>query len=59
MEADMAGGTSRGRRNLNSVVRSHYEKIEDAIKTGDMSRVKSANRSGYNNEKREIREYDR
>jgi hypothetical protein len=38
------------------VVRSHYQKVEDAIRTGDMSRVKSANRSGYDDEKREIRE---
>jgi hypothetical protein len=55
----MAGGTNRGRAELGSAVKSHHDRIEDAIRTGDMSRVKSANRSGYNEEKREIREYSR
>jgi hypothetical protein len=55
----MAGGTRRGSRDLSSVVRSHYDRIEAAIRTGKMSNVKAANRSGYNNEKREIREYER
>ncbi len=55
----MAGGTNRGGRDLNSAVRSHHDKIEAAIRTGKMANVKAANTSGYNNEKREIREYTR
>jgi hypothetical protein len=46
----------RNRRDMLDSVKDHYDRVEDAIRTGDMSKVKSANRSGYDDEKREIRE---
>jgi hypothetical protein len=55
MEVDMSRGTDRGRRDLDSAVKSHYDKVEAAIRTGKMSNVKAANNSGYSNEKRQIR----
>lgn len=55
----MAGGTDRGRRELGDAVKSHHDRIEDAIRTGNMSNVRTANRIGYNEEKREIRQYAR
>lgn len=38
-------------------IKDHWQRIEDAIKTGDMKKVKSANRTGYNRERREVRNY--
>lgn len=40
-----------------NAIRNHWQRIEDAIRTGDMKKVKSANRTGYNQERREVRNY--
>jgi hypothetical protein len=54
----MPGGTNRsGSRDLGNAVRNHWQRIEDAIRTGSMANVKRANRVGYNEERREIKEY--
>jgi hypothetical protein len=56
----MPGGTNRsGRQELGRAVRSHHDRIEDAIRTGNMANVRRANRIGYNEERREIKEYAR
>jgi DNA-binding FadR family transcriptional regulator len=52
-------GTNRGQRDLGNAIRSHHDDIEDAIKTGDMEKVKQANRKGYSRERREVKDYAR
>ncbi len=47
----MAYGTVR------NAIRRHWQDIEDAIRTGDMRKVKSANRQGYDRERRETKSY--
>jgi hypothetical protein len=53
----MSRGAFRGKYNMKSAIKSHFDRVDAAIKTGDMSKVKSANRTGYNEEKRSISSY--
>lgn len=57
----MPGGTDRnaGRQQLGNAIKSHHDRINDAIRTGSMDNVRRANRIGYNEERREIKEYAR
>jgi len=47
----MAFGTVR------TAMDRHWRQVEDAIRTGDMRKVKSANKQGYDRERREVGSY--
>jgi len=42
---------------VRDVVTRHWQQVEDAIRTGDMKKVKTANRQGYDRERREVGNY--
>jgi hypothetical protein len=53
----MSRGAFRGKSNMKSAIKSHFDRVDAAIRTGDMSKVKDANRTGYNDEKRSVSSY--
>ncbi len=55
----MPGGINRGKKELGDAIRDHRDRIEDAIKTGNMDNVRSANSIGFQKEMKEVREYAR
>ncbi len=55
----MPGGVNRGKTQLGNAIRSHRDRIEDAANTGNMDKVREANRAGFQEEMREVREYSR
>ncbi len=55
----MASGTDRGKRELGNAIKGHFDRIEDAIRTGNMDSVRRANRVGFQKEKQEVKDYAR
>lgn len=55
----MAHGTNRGKQELGQAIKSHFDRIEDAIRSGNMNNVKTANRMGFQKEKQEVKDYAR
>jgi hypothetical protein len=50
-------GVNRGQKALGDTVRRHYEMVDNAIATGDMSKVKRANEQGWRREQAEVKSY--
>jgi hypothetical protein len=58
----MPGGIRKngnGKKELGNAIRGHRDAVSDAIKTGDMEKVREANNIGFKEEMREVKEYSR
>lgn len=58
----MPGGIRKngnGKKELGNAIRGHKDAVSDAIKTGDMEKVREANNIGFKEEMKEVKEYAR
>ena len=55
----MPGGVRKAKQELGNAIKSHKDRIDEAIETGDMDNVRSANEIGFKEEVKEVEEYSR